>query len=83
MSAAGVSALKNTIWAFPYLAVMGLIWGYLLDAASGAIIGLLIAAVTSAIVGTATTRFSGMSKGRADHTCNGPPGHPPNINIAN
>ena len=32
-----VFKLKNTIWAFPYLAVMGLIWGYMADAASGAI----------------------------------------------
>ena len=56
-----VFAFRNTIWAFPYLAVMGLIWGYLADASSGAIAGLLIAAATSVWVGKATTISSATS----------------------
>jgi hypothetical protein len=47
--------IRNTLWAFPYLAVMGLIWGYLADASSGALAGLLIAAATSVWVGKAIT----------------------------
>jgi hypothetical protein len=43
-SANTVFKLKNTIWTFPYLAVMGLIWGYLAGASSGAIAGLTAAA---------------------------------------
>lgn len=57
-STAAVSAFRNTIWAFPYLAVMGLIWGYLADESSGAIAGLLIAAALSVFLGTATAVFS-------------------------
>ena len=50
--------LKNTIWAFPYLAVMGLIWGYLADASSGATIGLAVAATINVLVGSATSLFN-------------------------
>jgi hypothetical protein len=46
-----VFKLKNTIWAFPYLAVMGMIWGYLAGASSGAIAGLAAAAAIS-VTGT-------------------------------
>ena len=51
--------LKNAIWAFPYLAVMGLIWGYLADASSGAIIGLVAAVAISVLIGSATPIFNG------------------------
>ncbi len=54
MPTATARTFKNAIWAFPYLAVMGMIWGYLAAAASGVIIGLLIAAVTSVIIGSVT-----------------------------
>ena len=57
-SAPAILIIRNSLWAFPYLAVMGLIWGYLADASSGAIAGLLIAAATSVWVGKATTIFS-------------------------
>ena len=57
-AAGAVFTLRNTIWAFPYLAVMGLIWGYLANESSGAIAGLLVAAATSVLIGTATTIFS-------------------------
>ena len=51
--------LKNTIWALPYLAVMGLIWGYLADASSGAIVGLVAAVAISVLIGPATAIFKG------------------------
>lgn len=54
-SAPAVLIIRNTLWAFPYLAVMGLIWGYLADESSGALAGLLIAAATSVWVGKAIT----------------------------
>ena len=51
--------LKNTIWALPYLAVMGLIWGYLADASSGAIVGLVAAVTISVLIGQVTAIFNG------------------------
>ena len=56
-SADAVLTLRNTIWAFPYLAVMGLIWGYLADESSGAIVGLAAAEAISVLIGSATTIF--------------------------
>ena len=53
-----VFKLKSAIWAFPYLAVMGLIWGYLADATSGAIAGLAVAAALSVMLGSTTSIFS-------------------------
>jgi tetratricopeptide (TPR) repeat protein len=53
-----VLKLKNIIWAFPYLAVMGLIWGYLAGAFSGAIVGLAAAAGISVLIGSATPIFA-------------------------
>ncbi len=67
MTSDAVGALKNTAWALPYLAVMGMIWGYLAGAASGLIIGLLIAALASAIVGTASTICRRRPAGGAAH----------------
>jgi tetratricopeptide (TPR) repeat protein len=57
ISADATLKLKNTIWAFPYLAVMGLIWGYLAGASSGAIIGLAVAAAINVLIGSATPLF--------------------------
>ncbi|MEJ2730857.1 MAG: tetratricopeptide repeat protein [Deltaproteobacteria bacterium] len=57
-SAEAVLKLKNIIWAFPYLAVMGFIWGYLADAVSGAIVGLAAAAGISVLIGSATPIFA-------------------------
>ncbi|MGD9080463.1 MAG: tetratricopeptide repeat protein [Desulfobacterales bacterium] len=51
--------LKNTIWALPYLAVMGLIWGYLADASSGAIVGLVAGVAISVLIGPVTAIFDG------------------------
>lgn len=53
MPSAVLTKFKNTIWALPYLAVMGMIWGYLAAAGTGLIIGLLIATVTSIIISKA------------------------------
>lgn len=57
ISADATLKIKNTIWAFPYLAVMGLIWGYLADASSGAIVGLAVAAAINVLIGSATPLF--------------------------
>jgi hypothetical protein len=65
-SANAVFKLKNTIWAFPYLAVMGLIWGYLAGASSGAIVGLAAAAAISVLLGSATSIFTGTPGGGID-----------------
>lgn len=63
-----VFKLKNTIWAFPYLAVMGMIWGYLAGASSGAIAGLAAAAAISVLLGSATSIFTGTPGGGAANT---------------
>jgi tetratricopeptide (TPR) repeat protein len=67
-SADAVLKLKNTIWAFPYLAVMGLIWGYLAGASSGAIVGLVAAVAISVFVGSATPAFTATPRGSAINT---------------
>jgi hypothetical protein len=51
--------LRNAIWVFPYLAVMGLIWGYLAGGPSGAVAGLVVAFLASAAIGPATSTFAG------------------------
>jgi tetratricopeptide (TPR) repeat protein len=71
-SANAVFKLKNTIWAFPYLAVMGLIWGYLAGASSGAIVGLAAAVAISVLIGSATPSFNGLRGGSAVSTCSKP-----------
>ncbi|MEJ2286476.1 MAG: hypothetical protein P8X85_23105 [Desulfobacterales bacterium] len=63
-----VFKLKNTIWAFPYLAVMGMIWGYLAGASSGAIAGLAAAAAISVLLGSATSIFTATPGGGAANT---------------
>ena len=69
-----VFKLKNTIWAFPYLAVMGLIWGYLADAASGAITGLAVAAALSVLLGSTTSFFTAAPYKNAAIPRSGPAG---------
>jgi hypothetical protein len=51
--------LRNTIWAFPYLAVMGLMWGYLAGGSSGAVAGLAVAFLVSAAIGPAASNLTG------------------------
>jgi len=63
-----VFKLKNTIWTFPYLAVMGMIWGYLAGASSGAIVGLAAAAAISVLLGSATSIFTATPGGGAANT---------------
>ena len=68
ISAGAILKLKKTIWAFPYLAVMGLIWGYLADASSGAIVGLAVAVAINILIGSATPIFNGPRGGSAVST---------------
>lgn len=70
-SADAALTLRNVIWAFPYLAVMGLIWGYLADESSGAIVGLAVAAAASVMIGPATTIFTATQGGGAVNTLYG------------
>ena len=71
-SSGAVLKLKNIIWAFPYLAVMGLIWGYLAGAFSGAILGLAAAAGISVLIGSATPIFAKTPWGNEAKTRFGP-----------
>ena len=71
ISADAILNLKKTIWAFPYLAVMGLIWGYLADASSGAIVGLAVAVAVNILIGSATPIFNGPRGGSAVSTRSG------------
>jgi len=58
-SADAALTLRNAIWAFPYLAVMGLIWGYLARGFFGAVVGLVVAFLVSAAIGSATFSVTG------------------------
>jgi tetratricopeptide (TPR) repeat protein len=57
--------LKNILWAFPYLGMIGLFGGYALAGPLGAIIGLMIAAVVSAMIGSAASIITGKISGGA------------------
>ena len=57
-SADAVLTFRNTMWALPYLAMMGLIYGYLTAGFFGALAGLLAAAAVSTAIGSATTIFT-------------------------
>jgi tetratricopeptide (TPR) repeat protein len=57
--------LKNILWAFPYLGMIGLFGGYALAGPLGAIIGLMIAAVVSAMTGSAASIITGKISGGA------------------
>ena len=74
-SANAVFKLKNTIWAFPYLAVMGMIWGYLAGAFSGALAGLAAAAAISVLLGSATSIFTRTPGGGTGNTLSVPAGN--------
>ena len=50
---------RNAVWAFPYLAVMGLIWGYLARGFFGAVVGLVVAFLVSAAIGSASFAVTG------------------------
>jgi len=63
-----VRKVKNAIWAFPYIAVMGLIWGYLAGASSGAIVGLAAAVAICVLIGSATPISNGPRGGSAVST---------------
>jgi tetratricopeptide (TPR) repeat protein len=71
-SADAVLKLKNIVWAFPYLAVMGLIWGYLAGTFSGAIVGLAAAAGISVLIGSTTPIFAETPAGSTVNTRFGP-----------
>jgi tetratricopeptide (TPR) repeat protein len=53
------------LWAFPYLALIGLCLGYLAGGTPGAIAGLLTATAVSALIGSVTTIFTGALGGGA------------------
>jgi tetratricopeptide (TPR) repeat protein len=67
-SADSALTLRNAIWAFPYLAVMGLIWGYLAGGPSGAVVGLVVAFLVSAAIGSAASTITGRLGDRAVNT---------------
>lgn len=64
-SANAALTLRNTLWALPYLGVLGLTVGYSTDGLLGAFIGLTAAAAVSAVIGSATTIFTGIVGGGA------------------
>jgi tetratricopeptide (TPR) repeat protein len=64
-SANAALTFRNTLWALPYLALIGLFLGYISWGPLGALIGLLVAIAVSAVVGSATTVFAGILGGGA------------------
>ena len=64
-SANAALTLRNTLWAFPYLAVLGFSLGYLVGGLPGAVIGLTAASAASAVIGSTTTIFTGIVGGGA------------------
>lgn len=59
-SANAALTLRNTLWALPYLCILGLFLGYLAGGLLGAFIGLMAATAVSAVIGSATTVFTGI-----------------------
>jgi hypothetical protein len=59
-SANAALTLRNTLWALPYLCIMGLSLGYLAGGLLGTFIGLMAATAVSAVIGSATTAFTGI-----------------------
>ena len=55
--------LRNTMWALPYLAVLGAGLGYAVFGVLGGLMGLMCAIIISAAIGSATTAFTGMLGG--------------------
>jgi hypothetical protein len=70
-SADAALTFRNTMWALPYMALIGLILGYQLGGLPGALAGLLAAIAVSAVVGSATTIFTGALGGGAVNTLYG------------
>ena len=64
-SANAALTLRNTLWALPYLVVIGSSLGYITGGLPGVFVGLLAAAAVSAIIGSATTIFTGIVGGGA------------------
>jgi tetratricopeptide (TPR) repeat protein len=64
-SANAALTLRNTLWALPYLCILGLSLGYLACGLLGAFIGLMAATAVSAVIGSATTVFTGLLGGVA------------------
>jgi tetratricopeptide (TPR) repeat protein len=64
-SADAALTLRSTLWAFPYLVLIGLFLGYAAGGALGALAGLLAATAVSVMIGSATTIFTGVLGGGA------------------
>lgn len=64
-TAENAMVLRNIMWAFPYLGVIGLLLGYVLSGFLGAVFGLIAAATASTIIGSATSFFTGALGGGA------------------
>ena len=60
--------LKNILWAFPYLGMIGFIGGFALAGSIGALIGLMAAAVVSAMIGSTSSFFTGKISDSAINT---------------
>ena len=57
--------LKSTLWALPYLALIGICLGYVTYGTSGALVGLLASVAVSVVIGSATSAFTGKVGGGA------------------
>jgi tetratricopeptide (TPR) repeat protein len=64
-SAEAALSFRSTLWALPYLALIGLCLGYATYGPLGALVGLVAAVAVSAAIGSATTVFTGMLGGGA------------------
>lgn len=64
-SADAALTFKSILWAFPYLALIGLLMGYAAYGASGALIGLLSAVGVSVVIGSSTSVFTDKMGGGA------------------
>ena len=62
-SAENAMVLRNILWTFPYLSVIGLLFGYLLAGSPGAVFGLIAAAAASIVIESATSIFTGILGG--------------------
>ena len=57
-SADAALTFRSTLWALPYLALIGLLLGYAAYGISGALVGLLAAVAVSVVIGSATSIFT-------------------------
>jgi hypothetical protein len=58
-SAENALVLRNILWAFPYLGILGFIGGYSSSGLIGALIGVMLAVLVSAMIGSASSIFTG------------------------